>query len=289
MSKLKAMIVDDSSFSITILKSLLEKKGFEIVCEAQSIAEVKSVILTCKPDLVTMDMTLSDGDGIEATKLILNHCPNSKVMAISAMMDAEIIKKAKDSGVKSYIQKPIDEDEFNSAIDKLFAGEELYRLLSENYFGAFRESLISYLKRLEAAPLVQNEEQTNENIKSKKSSGISVTIGIIGRHCGRLVIDMSDDTIIELAKRALNKSELAKDEMIAFFGEFGNIVGGNACSMLNTFNRGLSLRVSPPTIFHGKDLTISIGEIKSTSLVLKSNAGEIFMNIGFQRGDDEWM
>ena len=111
MSKLKAMIVDDSSFSITILKSLLEKKGFEIVCEAQSIAEVKSVILTCKPDLVTMDMTLSDGDGIEATKLILNHCPNSKVMAISAMMDAEIIKKAKDAGVKSYIQKPIDEDE----------------------------------------------------------------------------------------------------------------------------------------------------------------------------------
>jgi CheY-specific phosphatase CheX len=100
---------------------------------------------------------------------------------------------------------------------------------------------------------------------------------------------MSDDTIIELAKRALNKSELAKDEMIAFFGEFGNIVGGNACSMLNTFNRGLSLRVSPPTIFHGKDLTISIGEIKSTSLVLQSNAGEIFMNIGFQRGDDEWM
>lgn len=132
------------------------------------------------------------------------------------MMDAEIIKKAKDSGVKSYIQKPIDEDEFNSAID-VFAGEELYRLLSENYFGAFRESLISYLKRLEASPLVRMEEQTNENIKSKKSSGISVTIGIIGRHCGRLVIDMSDDTIIELAKRALNKSELAKDEMIAFW------------------------------------------------------------------------
>lgn len=130
-------------------------------------------------------------------------------------------KKAKDAGVKSYIQKPIDEDEFNSAIDKLFAGEELYRLLSENYFGAFRESLISYLKRLEASPLVQNEEQTNENIKSKKSSGISVTIGIIGRHCGRLVIDMSDDTIIELAKRALNKSELAKDEMIAFLESLG--------------------------------------------------------------------
>ena len=75
------------------------------MCEAQSIAEVKSVILTCKPDLVTMDMTLSDGDGIEATKLILNHCQNSKVMAISAMMDAEIIKKAKDAGVKFYIQK----------------------------------------------------------------------------------------------------------------------------------------------------------------------------------------
>ena len=60
MSKLKAMIVDDSSFSITILKSLLEKKGFEIVCEAQSIAEIKDEILDCKPDLVTMDMTLSD-------------------------------------------------------------------------------------------------------------------------------------------------------------------------------------------------------------------------------------
>ncbi len=289
MNKLKAMIVDDSGFSVTILKSLLERKGFEVVCEAQSIAEVESKILTCNPDLVTMDMTLLDGDGIEATKLIIKNRPNSKVMGVSSMMDAEIIKKAKNAGAKAYIQKPVDKDEFNSTIDKLFSGEELYQLLSVNYFGAFKESLVSYLKKLEVAPFVQSEEKVNGEAKTKKSLGTTVTCGIIGRHRGRLILDMSDDTVIKLTKKVLGKDEVRKEEIIAFFGEFGNIVGGNACSLLNTLNRGFSLRVSPPTMFHGKDLTMSIGEINSASLILQSNVGEILMNIGFQRGDDEWM
>lgn len=289
MGRLKAMIVDDSSFSTTIIKMMLEKKGLEVVSEAKSIAELKEKILTIKPDLVTMDMTLTDGDGIEATKVVLENSQNTKVLAVSAMKDNEIIKKAREAGAKAYVQKPIDEEEFFSAIDRLFAGEELYKILSEHYFGAFKEAILGYLKILKGNSLIGKEESVDSIMVSKKSSGVSLSIGIIGRHCGRLILDMSGDTLKSLTKNALDKDDVSNEEMVAFFNEFGNIVGGNACSLINNINRGLGLRVSPPTVFHGKDLTISIGEIKSTSLELSTEYGDIFMNIGFQRGDDGWM
>lgn len=289
MGKLKAMIVDDSSFSTTIIKSMLVKKGLEVVCEAISLADLKQKILTIKPDLITMDMTLTDGDGIEATKIVLDHSPNTKIIAVSAMMDKEIIKKAREAGVKAYIQKPIDEEEFYSSIDRLFAGEELYKILIEHYFGAFKEAILVYLKFLNTKCENSDEKMIDSTMMSKKSSGISVIVGIIGRHSGRLIMDMSVDTVSALTKNALGKNDVSNDEIVAFFNEFGNIIAGNACSLLNSINRGLGLRVSPPTVFHGKDLTISIGEIKSTSLLLSTKHGDIFMNIGFQRGDDEWM
>ncbi|MBI4856654.1 MAG: response regulator [Acetobacterium woodii] len=287
MENIRVMIVDDSSFSIAVLKRMLEKDGMEIVATALNMSEAIKKAQEMKPDLITMDMTLPDGDGIECSKEILKHLNDTKIIAISAMMDEEIINRAKKVGIKGYLQKPVDQSDLDSAIERLFEGEELYKVLKSNFEEAFKESIFSFLKREIGGEITVEKVLTHP--MTTNSSGISVAIGIIGRHDGRLIMDMSEDTALGMTKKILQDDSQKIDDAINFLSEFTNVIAGNACSLLNGLNRSFGLRVSPPTVFRGKDITISIGDIMSESFLIKTDLGDVFMNVGFQKGAVEWM
>ncbi len=287
MENIRVMIVDDSTFSIAVLKRMLQKDGIEIVGTALNMSEAIQKAQEIKPDLITMDMTLPDGDGIECSKQILKHLQDTKIIAISAMMDEEIIQRARKVGIKGYLQKPVDQTDLDAAIERLFEGEELYGILKNNFEEAFKESIFSFLKREIGGEVVV--EKLADHPMTTSSSGISVAIGIIGRHDGRLIMDMSEDTALAMTRKILQDDGQQIDDAINFLSEFTNVIGGNACSLLNGLNRSFGLRVSPPTVFRGKDIIISIGDIMSESFVIKTDLGDVFMNVGFQKGDVEWM
>ncbi|MEA5083583.1 MAG: response regulator [Lachnospiraceae bacterium] len=288
MKNIRVMIVDDSSFSTAVLKKMIEKKGLEVIGSALNVKDAIELAKELKPDLITMDMTLPDGDGIECSKAILNNEKSIKIIAISSMMDKEIIKRAEQAGIKAYIQKPIDEDELISAMERLFAGDELYEILQKNYPSAFRESMFNYLKRTLGGEATFQEVES-ENESSKKSLGITVAVGIIGRHSGRFILDMSEDTALEITKHVTFGESNSVDDALMFLSESANIISGNSCSLLNGVNRSLGLRVSPPMVFHGKDLTVSIAGVESKSFAIKTDFGEIFVNVGFKKEDVQWM
>lgn len=252
MKKIKVMIVDDSAFSIAVLKRMLVKDGLEIVATALSVKEAVAQALATKPDLITMDMTMPDGDGIDCSKEILKHLKEVKIIAISGMMDEEIINRAKQAGLKGYLQKPVDQADLDAYLDRLFEGEELYDLLKENFEEAFKESIYGFLKR-EIGGEVTVEKRLKHPMTTN-SSGISVAIGMIGRHDGRLIMDMSEQTALLMTKKILQDESQDIGDAINFLSEFTNIIAGNACSLLNGFNRSLGLRVSPPTVFREKIL-----------------------------------
>lgn len=78
--------------------------------------------------------------------------------------------------------------------------------------------------------------------------------------------------------------------MFNVIGEIANIIAGNACSAVNKKNKLFGLRVAPPTIFHGNSLNISKPELESvTASIAKTDFGDVYMSIGFQRGSSEWM
>ncbi|MEA4806267.1 MULTISPECIES: response regulator [Acetobacterium] len=287
MGNIRVMIVDDSTFSIAVLKRMLQKDGIEIVGTALNMSEAIQKAQEIKPDLITMDMTLPDGDGIECSKQILKHLQGTKIIAISAMMDEEIIQRARKVGIKGYLQKPVDQTDLDAAIERLFEGEELYGILKNNFEEAFKESIFSFLKREIGGEVVV--EKLADHPMTTSSSGISVAIGIIGRHDGRLIMDMSENTALAMTRKILQDDGQQIDDAINFLSEFTNVIGGNACSLLNGLNRSFGLRVSPPTVFRGKDIIISIGDIMSESFVIKTDLGDVFMNVGFQKGDVEWM
>ncbi|MDD3570597.1 MAG: response regulator, partial [Lachnospiraceae bacterium] len=278
MKNIRVMLVDDSSFSTAVLKRILEKIGLEVVGSALNVKEAIELAKELKPDLITMDMTLPDGDGIECSKAILKDDNSIKIIAISSMMDKEIIKMAQRAGLKAYLQKPVDEDELGSAIERLFAGDELYEKLMKHYPEVFKETMYNQLKRTIGGNVVLEEIEA-ENVYSIKSFGITVAVGMIGRHSGRFLIDMSEDMAIAITKIVTFGESSSVEDAVMFLSETANIISGNACSLLNGLNQSLGLRVSPPLVFHGKDLSVSITGMESKSYAIKTDFGEIFMNV----------
>jgi CheY-like chemotaxis protein/CheY-specific phosphatase CheX len=265
MKSVRVMIVDDSTFSVSVLKRMIEKSGYEVVETALNQKDAIEKAKQVKPELITMDMTLPDGNGIECSKEILKNDPGIKIIAISAMMDDEIIEQSKAVGILGYLQKPADQESLDAEIKRIFAGDELFTLIEENYPEAFRESIFSFLKNQIGGEISVNDDE--DNGKVQKSLGVSVSVGIIGCHDGRFIIDMSEETALAMTKQILM----------------------DACSLMNGMNRSLGLRVSPPTVIRGEDVTISIGDMMSRSFLVDTSLGKIFMNISFQKGAGIWM
>lgn len=283
MGDVNIVIVDDSSFSIAVLRNILEENGFNVVGEAGSLEEVKNVVNEKKPNLVTMDMTLPGTDGLECTRAIHEIDENIKVIVVSSMMDDEILKEAKDNKVSAYIQKPVDPDELITAINRVMAVDELYDYLQEEYISVFKEALMDGLNKMTKTLLTYQDEYACD--KEYESSGMTIIIGIIGKFSGRMFIDLSRDTANNLVSNILRREPKGNDEIMAALGEFTNIIAGNACSILNRKNKAFGFRVAPPSILRGDSLLISAPDFGTISALADTNFGQILLNAGFRKGE----
>lgn len=284
MGEIKIVIVDDSPFSIAIIRDILEENGFDVVGEAGSLEEVKSVVKEKKPTLVTMDMTLPGTDGLECTRAIHEIDKDIKVIVISSMMDEEIVNNAKKNKVSAYIQKPVDSEELLTEIKRIMATDELYQFLEKEYATVFKEALLDGMNKMTKTLLTYKEEYSSK--KEYVSNGMTILIGIIGKFSGRMLLDLSQDTVTKLATAMLRREPKSIDEVMAVLGEFANIISGNACSILNKKNKALGLRVAPPSILRGERVYISAPDFNTTTAMAQTDFGELLLNVGFKRGED---
>ncbi|MDS0527946.1 response regulator [Clostridium sp. SHJSY1] len=288
MKEVKILVVDDSPFQVALLQDCLTSNGFNVIGSAGSLEEVKEEVAKLKPDLVTMDMTIPGTDGFECTRAIHEIDSNIKVIIVSSMMDDELIKKAKKTHLSGYIQKPFDPEELVLLINRVMAAEELYADLVEIYAGVFKEAILDLFNKLtKTIPEIKDESNIDIDIHSE---GISIVMGIIGKYSGRLLFDMSFETARKLATVLLKREPKNNDELLNVMAEIANMFAGNACSMINKRNKLFGLRVAPPTIFHGESINISKAELENTySAHVRTKFGDLTINIGFKRGDGEWM
>lgn len=115
----KILIVDDAVFMRMKLKDILEKNGFEVVAEAQNGAEAIEKFKAEKPDLVTMDITMPEMDGVEALKEIKKIDSNAKVIMCSAMGQQTMVMEAIQAGALDFIVKPFDNERVIQSINKV--------------------------------------------------------------------------------------------------------------------------------------------------------------------------
>ncbi len=115
----KVLIVDDAAFMRMMLRDILEKNGFEIVGEASNGIKAVELYKKEKPEVVTMDITMPDMDGIEAVKQIKAFDPNSKIIMCSAMGQQSMVMDAIRAGARDFIVKPFQADRVIEAITKV--------------------------------------------------------------------------------------------------------------------------------------------------------------------------
>ncbi len=117
MSK-RILIVDDAAFMRMMIKDILVKNGFEVVGEAADGAQAIEKYAELKPDLVTMDITMPEMDGIAALKKIKEKDPAATIIMCSAMGQQAMVIDAIQAGAKDFIVKPFQADRVIEAISK---------------------------------------------------------------------------------------------------------------------------------------------------------------------------
>ena len=114
----RILIVDDAAFMRMMIKDILTKNGYEVVAEAADGAQAVEKYKETQPDLVTMDITMPEMDGITALKEIKKINPNAKVIMCSAMGQQAMVIDAIQAGAKDFIVKPFQADRVIEAIQK---------------------------------------------------------------------------------------------------------------------------------------------------------------------------
>ena len=115
----KILIVDDASFMRTMLKDILESGGYEVVGEASNGAEAVEKFNKLQPDIVTMDITMPNGDGISTLEQIMKKNPNAKIVMCSAMGQQSMVIKSMLAGAKDFILKPFQADKILETLNKI--------------------------------------------------------------------------------------------------------------------------------------------------------------------------
>ncbi len=114
----RIMLCDDSVFMRMILKKILIGAGHEIVGEAGNGVDAVRKYREYKPDLVTMDITMPEMDGVEAVKLICKEFPQARIIMVTAIGQQAIVNDAIQAGAGDFIVKPFQEDRVLAAIQK---------------------------------------------------------------------------------------------------------------------------------------------------------------------------
>ena len=114
----RILIVDDAAFMRMMIKDILTKNGYQVVGEAADGAQAVELYKEHHPDLVTMDITMPEMDGITALKEIKKINPNAKVIMCSAMGQQAMVIDAIQAGAKDFIVKPFQADRVLEAIGK---------------------------------------------------------------------------------------------------------------------------------------------------------------------------
>ncbi|UOQ47866.1 response regulator [Gracilibacillus caseinilyticus] len=113
------LIVDDAAFMRMMIKDILTKNGYDVVGEAQDGQEAVEKYKELKPDLVTMDITMPEMDGIAALKEIKSSNEDAKIIMCSAMGQQAMVIDAIQAGAKDFIVKPFQADRVIEAISKV--------------------------------------------------------------------------------------------------------------------------------------------------------------------------
>ncbi len=121
---LNILVVDDSILMRNNIKAYVESLGHVVVGEADDGTMAVTLCAELHPDIITMDITMPDMDGITAIAKIREFDDNVNIIVATSHGQEEVIMKALQAGAKGYILKPINEGNLSEAIDNIYKADD---------------------------------------------------------------------------------------------------------------------------------------------------------------------
>jgi DNA-binding NarL/FixJ family response regulator len=119
----RILIADDHSLFRDGLRSLLGTQGHEVVAEARNGREAIELTKKIRPDLVLMDLSMPEMDGLTATRTLTAELPEVKVVVLTASEDDASLFDAIKAGAQGYLLKNLEADDFFSLLERASRGE----------------------------------------------------------------------------------------------------------------------------------------------------------------------
>ena len=156
--------------------------------------------------------------------------------------------------------------------------------MSISYIAPFVKSCVSILKDM--LELEVKSGATENEGDAFTSRGFCVIVGFTGGWKGRFFLDMSGETAMQIAGILTGEEyqSVADEEVLLSGAEIGNIISGNAITVINNSQPGLNLRLTPPSVFAGDGLTMFNVRLNSNSVLIDTSAGPVKINVAVEEG-----
>jgi DNA-binding NarL/FixJ family response regulator len=124
--KIKVLVVDDHQmFAEGLIKALSDEPDVHVVGSAGSVQGARTAARQYEPDVILMDYELSDGDGAQATQLIKDELPATKVVMLTSFTDEAVLVSAIEAGCSGFVTKHKAVEEVAAAVRAAYEGEAL--------------------------------------------------------------------------------------------------------------------------------------------------------------------
>jgi DNA-binding NarL/FixJ family response regulator len=152
---MKIVIADDHALFRDSLRSLLEAHGLEVLGEARNGREAVELARKLKPEVLLMDLSMPEMDGLAATKLISADQPEVKVVILTASDEDSKLFEAIKSGAQGYLLKNLESEDFFNLLEGVKRGEPALT-------PALGRKLLQELARSTRAPEPQNPDELTD-------------------------------------------------------------------------------------------------------------------------------
>ena len=209
---IRVILVDDHALVRQGFRRILEEEpGIQVVGEAGTAQDGVALAREARPDVVLMDMSMPDANGIHAAREILRERPDTRILVLSMYSDGQYVRSALDAGVSGYILKSALETDLTRAVKSVAAGQQyLSPELSHVLIRALRE-------KQDAAPesdafdqLTQREKQVLQLIAHGKSNKeiagiLNLSVNTVAVHRANLMSTLGVHKAAELVLYAVRK------------------------------------------------------------------------------------
>ncbi|HEV8434024.1 MAG TPA: response regulator transcription factor [Thermoanaerobaculia bacterium] len=218
---MRILIADDHALFRDGLRSLLRTEGHDIVAEAKNGREAIQLAHQHKPDVILMDLSMPEVDGLTATRTIVAELPEVKVIIVTASDEDMNLFEAIRSGAQGYLMKDLEADEFFDMLDRASRGEPALT-------PAFAKKLLQEFARPPQPVEQQQPRGENDELTSREREVLEMMVqGVTSNRKLAKQLGVSENTVKFHVRNILDKLRLhTRAEVVGYALRKGIVDGG---------------------------------------------------------------